>query len=803
MLLRIIFFAVIMSLTATAQAASPALSSVLPRGGQRGTEVQVTLAGDRLADAQELFLYKPGITVKKLEVVDAKQVKVLLAIAADAPLGEHPLRLRTASGISVIDTFWVGPLPSSAEVEPNNDVSKPQKIALNSTVAGVVKNEDLDRFAVELKKGQRITAEVEGLRLGGAMFDPFVAIVNANGDEIAISDDSPLLLQDPAASLIAPADGTYIVQVRDSAYGGSDGSNYRVHIGTFPRPRAVYPAGGQAGQELAVDFIGDPAGVIKRTFKLPAEPTTDHRLVAEQNGEVAPSANVLRVSAFANTNEVELNNDVTHATAAKELPAAFNGVIGAVGDTDWFRFTAKKDQQLEVNVYARRIRSPLDSMLSIGDAKGTRLSGDDDGAAGPDSYQRFAVPADGEYTIWIADFLRGGGADYVYRIEVTPVQPKLSLSIPLVAANSQERQAIVVPRGNRFATLIRATRADFSGAVKIAAANLPKGVTMSEAVVADGLDVVPVVFEAAADAPTAGTLADITAAPIDPNVKVAGKFEQAADLVVFGNQTVYYQAKVDKLAVAVAEEAPFKLRIVPPKAPIVQSGAMQLKVVAERKEGFTGPITLSMPWSPPGVSAGGVTIAEKASEAFIPLNAAGDAGAKKWSVCVLGTADVNGPVWVSTQLAEIEVAPSMLGGKIEMAAGERGKPVQVLCKLEQKKPFEGKAKIELLGLPPNTSATPKEISATDTEVIFDVTTNEKSPTGQHKALFCQATVTQSGEPVVQTLASGGVLRIDALAPAPAKPAAIPAVAAAEQPKPAKPISRLEKLRLEQAQGAKQ
>lgn len=789
---------------AAAQAASPVLTTVLPRGGQRGAEVEVTLAGDRLADAQELFLYKPGVTVRKLDIVDAKQVKVQLAIAADAPLGEHPLRLRTASGISELRTFWVGPLTVAEEAEPNNDFAKPQKIQLNTTVAGVIKNEDLDHFALELKKGQRVTAEVEGIRLGGVLFDPYVAIFDASGAELAEADDSPLLLQDPVASFVAPQDGTYIVLVRDSAYGGSDTARYRMHIGTFPRPRVIYPAGGQTGQELAAEFLGDPAGTIKHTEKLPPEPTAEHRVVAQQGGEVAPSPNVLRVSPFANTNEAEPNNDVKSATAAKELPAAFNGVLGEAGDTDWFRFRAKKDQQLDIHVYARRLRSPVDSTLAIGDADGKQLASNDD-TGGPDSYLRFAVPADGDYTLWIADHLQAGGADHVYRIEVTPVQPRLALSIPLVSANSQERQAIVVPRGNRYATLVRATRADFGGAVKISMANLPKGVAAHEAVVADGLDVVPVVFEAAADAPIAGALAEVVGAPEDLNVKVSGEFAQTADLVVGGNQTAFYQATVDKLAVAVAEEAPFTLRIVPPKAPIVQSGAMQLKVVAERKDGFTAPINLTMPWSPPGVSAGGATIPEKASEAVIPLNASGDAGAKKWNVCVLGSADANGAVWVSTQLAEIEVAPSPLGGKIEMAAGERGKPAQVLCKIEQKKPFEGTAKIELLGLPPNTKAEPKKITSADTEVIFDVETSEKSPTGQHKSLFCQVTMMHAGEPVVQTLAAGGVLRIDAPAPGPAKPDAAAAAAPAANPeaKPAKPMSRLEKLRVEQAQGAKQ
>src|SRR5688572_26441749 len=86
-------------LGAAARAASPTVTSVMPRGGQRGTEIDITLAGDRLADAQEILFYQPGITVKTLQPT-TQQVKAHIAIAADARLGEVPLRLRTASGIS-------------------------------------------------------------------------------------------------------------------------------------------------------------------------------------------------------------------------------------------------------------------------------------------------------------------------------------------------------------------------------------------------------------------------------------------------------------------------------------------------------------------------------------------------------------------------------------------------------------------------------------------------------------------------------------------------------------------------------
>ena len=56
-------------------------------------------------------------------------------------------------------------------------------------------------------------------------------------------------------------EGYHVIQVRESAYGGNGACGYRLHVGTFPRPRAVFPAGGQVGQELAVRFIGDEGWV--------------------------------------------------------------------------------------------------------------------------------------------------------------------------------------------------------------------------------------------------------------------------------------------------------------------------------------------------------------------------------------------------------------------------------------------------------------------------------------------------------------------------------------------------------------
>ena len=142
-------------------AASPSLTAVRPVGGQRGTELDVVFSGARLGDAREIFFYQPGITTVSIKKVDDNSVKARFKIAADAPLGLHDIRVRTATGISELRTFSVGALKEVSEVEPNNDFAAPQPIPMNVTVTGVADNEDVDYYVVEAKKGDRISVEVE------------------------------------------------------------------------------------------------------------------------------------------------------------------------------------------------------------------------------------------------------------------------------------------------------------------------------------------------------------------------------------------------------------------------------------------------------------------------------------------------------------------------------------------------------------------------------------------------------------------------------------------------------------------
>ncbi len=753
--------------TEPALAADPLLTRVMPRGGTRGAELELTFIGQRLDDAQEILFYEPGIAVKEVQPNGANSCKAKVAIASDARVGEYRFRVRTESGVSPLRTFFVGNLPVVEEKEPNNDPDKAQKVDLNVTVTGAMENEGADCFAVEAKKGQRISAEVEGMRLGTAMFDPFLTVLDDAGAEIATCDDSALFLQDPFVSFIAPKDGRYLIKLRDSSYGGSGESYYRLHVGTFPRPTAVYPAGGEAGHELSVKFLGDPTGPFTQTVKLPSEPDKHFRLFPEQDGRVSPSGNVFRVSPFPNVLEAEPNNSFDKATSSSgvSVPLAFNGIIERPDDVDVFGFKATKGQELEIRCYARRLRSPLDPVIRVLNPKGGTISGNDD-SGGPDSYLRLAVPEDGEYGIAVTDQLKSGGPDYVYRVEITPAVPKVTLALPFFDQFnvSQERQTIVVPKGNRFATLVRATRSDFGGAVNPAADGLPSDVTMTTDGIADGGDVTPVVFEASADAKVAGKLVELSARPTKSDAKVQSSFSQNIVLVPNGNQPPFYTTNVDRLAVAVAEEAPFKLTLVQPKVPLVQGGSMDLRIKVDRKPGFDAPIRLRMVFDPPGVTAStNSEIDGGKSEGFIPLNAADGAPTKQWKICVLGSAETDdGRVWASTQLGTLDVAAPMLAMSMNPAAVERGKSGKVVVNIEDKTPFDGKAKVRLVGLPPNVKAEPEELefTAKDKTVTFNVTTKDRTPVGTHRSLLCVATITKDGEPIVHNLARGGALRVD-------------------------------------------
>jgi hypothetical protein len=135
---------------------------------------------------------------------------------------------------------------------------------------------------------------------------------------------------------------------------------------------------------------------------------------------------------------------------------------------------------------------------------------------------------------------------------------------------------------------------------------------------------------------------------------------------------------------------------------------------------------------------------------------------------------------------------------MERPAVEQGQSTQLFCKVAVGTPFEGKAKVTLIGLPAKVTTQVIEITKETKEFAFPIAADKTSPAGQHN-VFAQVVVEKDGEAI--TGSTGGTqLRIDV--PLPLKVAATPAPTPPPPPAPKTPttpekrLTRLEKLRLE-------
>ncbi|MFM7606376.1 MAG: PPC domain-containing protein [Prosthecobacter sp.] len=791
-------------------ASYPEFSATKPNGGQRGTEMKLTLSGNRLEDFESLIFFSPGFTQKSVEKAEKNKVDLTIAISPDVPPGNHLMRIRTKTDISHPRQFLVGIFPNVEEKEPNSEFETPQVIQMNQTVEGLVTNEDVDYYKVPLKKGQRLSVEVDGLRLGYTVFDPFLAIIDKERFEKVISDDTILHRQDGYCSYVAEEDGDYTVMIRESSYRGSGNSFYRLHVGSYRRPDVVYPAGGKIGSKAKVRFI-EKDGAFEEESQLPAEIDPGY-MIYSKSQEPAPSGNPFRLVTFDNALEVEPNDEQAKASPAAGEPIALNGIIEKAGDVDYFKVVLKKGMTLEVQTFAQSLGSPLDSVVNVYNEKGGSLSGNDDGGGRRrlDSKFKVSIPTDGNYFVRVADHLDRGGPNYVYRLELVAAVPELYFASPQFTVNDTHyRQFIAVPKGGRYATLVNISRVNVGGDFKFDATGLPQGVKLLTEMAPKDLGNVPLLFEAAPDAPLGHQTVPLKLTAVDPNTKITGKLRQEFDIVRNGN-VIYYTEIEDKLPVAVIDEAPYSLSIEKPPVALVANGVLDLKVTAKRKEGFKSAIRVFMIWKSPGVSClGEQTIAEGQNDCYFNLDANGAVTDGKWNYTVMGEVDAgNGRIYNASPFTEVTTTTAFFTAPaIPLVAVEQGKETIMTAKLEHLKPFDGKAKAAVLGVPDTIQIETAEITKDSKEVSFKVKTTDKSPVGKQGNLFVRVDVPVAGGTTAHRIALGSILRIDAPRKTAPAPAAAPVVAAAkpkEEPKPAAPkaLSRLEQLRQEASGGKK-
>jgi hypothetical protein len=234
---------------------------------------------------------------------------------------------------------------------------------------------------------------------------------------------------------VIPRDGDYVLEIKDAIYRGREDFVYRVTIGELPFVTEIFPLGARAGA---------PASVSLQGWNLPVKELTPDTSVAAPGvqflsfgGATRPSARVpFAIDSLPETVEQE-PNDTPAKPHTVNVPVIVNGRVDAPGDGDVFRFVGRAGDEIVAEVLARRLGSPLDSLLKLTDASGEQLAFNDDHedkATGlsthhADSWLRAVLPKDGTYYLRLGDTQRQGGSEYAYRLRLSPPRPDFELRV--------------------------------------------------------------------------------------------------------------------------------------------------------------------------------------------------------------------------------------------------------------------------------------------------------------------------------------------------------------------------------------
>jgi len=438
-------------------------------------------------------------------------VVVQVTVDADAPSGTRELRIATPNGLSNPLAFCVSQLPEVAE-EASKNISEQrsavaktafapkggkrepeQEITLPAVVNGQILPSEVDRFRFTARQGQRLVATVSARELipyiadaVPGWFQATLAIYDAQGKELAYNDDFRFH-PDPVLCCEIPADGQYVVEIKDAIYRGREDFVYRITIGELPFVTGVFPLGAPAGVPTTVELTGWNLPMAELSIK-ENEQGPAVRPICARGEDWVSNVVPFAVDTLPECREKEPNHEPSQAQPVV-LPIVVNGRIDRAGQPDVFRFEGKAGDEVVAEVLARRLNSPLDSILRLTDATGKELASNDDQpdkSAGltthhADSYLRFALPADGTYFVHLDDMQRRGGPEYAYRLRIGAPRPDFELRVV--------PSSITVRGGATFPITVYALRKDgFNGEILLAAKDAPKGVSLSGARVPPGQD---------------------------------------------------------------------------------------------------------------------------------------------------------------------------------------------------------------------------------------------------------------------------------------------------------------------------
>ncbi len=166
----------------------------------------------------------PGQALTVEAVGSARLVRPRLTLTAPTTPGIHEVQLDVNGQKTNPTTLVVSPLPQVLEQEPNDTPQQAQRISIPCGVNGRVgARRDLDHFVFQATKGKAIRFEVKARRFGTPLrsaLDSVLDVMTPKGQVLASNDDA--VGKDAALVFTPPADGDYVVRLRDLNSKGGD-----------------------------------------------------------------------------------------------------------------------------------------------------------------------------------------------------------------------------------------------------------------------------------------------------------------------------------------------------------------------------------------------------------------------------------------------------------------------------------------------------------------------------------------------------------------------------------------------------
>lgn len=406
----------------------------------------------------------------------AEVVTVELTIAEKTAPGPRELRLSANTGLSNPMVFEIGTMAEVSQkkeyLDPEGPIrqgtarfAKPRKeyqpitdvtVTLPAVLNSQIMPGEVDRYHFTATKGQQLVfiAKARALipYLADAVpgwFQAAMSLYDASGTEVAFCDDyrhHP----DPVLFYKVPKDGEYVLEIRDSIYRGREDFVYRIEAGELPFITGVYPLGGPAKTRTTVALEGWNLPQTSLTLEAADMKPGVQQLSVTSRGFLS-NRMPFAVTTLPEIAEQESNN--TLATAQKiTLPVIINGRIDQPGDWDVFQFMGRAGETIIVDVAARKLDSPLDSVVKITDAKGKVIGYNDDNpdkAQGlnthhADSYLKVTLPAEGIYYVHIGDTRRHGSPAHAYRLRVSSPRPDFELRVSPCSINARPGSTVPI-----------------------------------------------------------------------------------------------------------------------------------------------------------------------------------------------------------------------------------------------------------------------------------------------------------------------------------------------------------------------